>query len=189
MPEGVKTVRLKKRHELFLTHYLDCFDTGLAAERAGYGAWYGEHQLAGVGRRILRRQDVADALEERLMASLRGHGMSRGRILKEITRLATFDIRKLYNNEGRLLEPHELDDDTAAAVASIEVEARREGRGEDAEEYNIHKIKLGGKTEALKMLGQHLQLFGDDNKVKLVGADGGPPAITVEFVKPGEENK
>src|SRR5438045_3175240 len=42
------------------------------------------------------------------------------RTILENARVGFSDIRKLFGSGGRLLDPHEWDDDTAAAVASIE---------------------------------------------------------------------
>ena len=35
--------------------------------------------------------------------------------------IATFDVRKLFNENGTLKEPHELDDETAAAIGGIDI--------------------------------------------------------------------
>ncbi len=186
--------RLKRIHELFLTHYLDCFDVGKAAVRAGYNQWYPESRMDRIGRALLRRQDVAEELETRLMDSLRGHGIHKGKVLKEIcdTAFAKFDPRNLYHDDGTPRDLLELDDETASFIEGIEIEEQFSGRGEDrVKTGEVKKYKIRGKKvalEAQKLLGQHLKLFDEDNKVKLVGSDGGPPQITVNFV-PAQEKK
>ena len=50
-------------------------------------------------------------------------------VLREVARLAFSDHRALFRENGSLKAPHELDNDIAAAVASVEVLEVFEGRG------------------------------------------------------------
>lgn len=60
-----------------------------------------------------------------------------------------------------LRSPHELDDDTAAALAGIEVVTKSLGHGEV--EY-IYKIKTEPKTPALALLAKHLGMLKDEKE-------------------------
>jgi phage terminase small subunit len=44
------------------------------------------------------------------------------RVLQELARIAFFDPRKLFNHDGSLKDITELDADTAAAIASVEID-------------------------------------------------------------------
>jgi phage terminase small subunit len=44
------------------------------------------------------------------------------KVIREVAALAFSDVRKLFNTDGSLKLIHELDDVTAAAIASIEVD-------------------------------------------------------------------
>lgn len=60
-----------------------------------------------------------------------------------ITRLKDFDIRRLYDNDGRLLSPRDWPDDIAVAVSSVKSD----------------EVKLIDKTKAIDMLGKHIKYF------------------------------
>ena len=63
------------------------------------------------------------------------------RVLKEIARPAFLDIRKAFNADGSLKPIHDLDDDTAAAIAGLEVS---EIRGEDGVSTVLKKNPIVG---------------------------------------------
>ncbi len=86
------------------------------------------------------------------------------RTLREIARLAYFDPRKLLDPKGNPLPLNELDDDTAAAIAGLEVQSIELGSGENALPAVVKKYKLADKKGALDMAAKHLGLFKEDNK-------------------------
>jgi len=81
------------------------------------------------------------------------------KVLQEIARLGFFDVRKLFTDQGDLVLPKDMDDQTAAAIQSIEVVTRA---GTNRVE-RIHKIKLVDKRASLEMLVRHLGLYKKDN--------------------------
>ena len=81
--------------------------------------------------------------------------VTRERLLREIGRLAFVDPRLLLREDGTMLPLHELDDDTAAAIASVEVD-----------EYGKVKYKLWDKGAAQEKLAKHLGLYEKDNGQK-----------------------
>lgn len=86
------------------------------------------------------------------------------RTLQEVARLAYFDSRRLYREDGEMKRPDEWDDDTAAAVAAIEVLEEFEGRGEKRKPIGLtKKVKLWDKNSALEKAMKHLGLFEKDN--------------------------
>jgi phage terminase small subunit len=92
-------------------------------------------------------------------------------IVRELLRVALFDPRRMFDVEGNLIPIPELDADTAAAVAGMDVEKRTDGRGEDRETYYVMKIKIAPKVAALETLAKlHYDSTG---KMKLPGKDGG----------------
>jgi len=86
---------------------------------------------------------------------------------------AFVDPRKLYRADGRPVPVPELDDDTAAAVAGVEVIEEYEGKGESREFVGYtRKIKLADKKGALDSIARHLGMFVD--RTELSGPKGGP---------------
>lgn len=76
-------------------------------------------------------------------------------VIKELARIAFFDIRKIFNQDGTLKKVHELDDDSAAAIASIELV----DIGEDGQLVISKKFKTEGKIKALNLLGVNMGMF------------------------------
>lgn len=74
------------------------------------------------------------------------------------------------------MDPQNWDDDTAAAISSLEVvtNTSEHGKDEDGNKIieHVHKIKVWDKNSALEKLGKHLGMF--PNKHEHSGPDGGP---------------
>lgn len=73
-------------------------------------------------------------------------------VLREVARLSYADARNLFWPDGSLKSPDEWDADTAAAVASFEVETSADG-------VTTTKVKLWDKNAALEKAMRHLGLF------------------------------
>lgn len=93
--------------------------------------------------------------------------ISHERVLKEIARLALFDPRSLFRDDGSPKPITELDDDTAAAIAGLDVMEEFEGTGKDRVFVGYtKKYKIADKNAALEKLAKHLGLYREDNKQK-----------------------
>lgn len=82
------------------------------------------------------------------------------RVLLERKRLALFDVRKMFDSTGKPKPIHELDDDTAAAVAGLDVcqiGNDEMGVGE------VLKVKLADKNASLTALERHLGMYASDD--------------------------
>ncbi len=95
------------------------------------------------------------------------------RVVQEYARLAFFDPRKLFNANGTPKTLSELDDDTAAAIAGLEVSEIWEGFGEDRRYVgDLKKYKIANKIGALDSIGKHLGMFIE--RKEITGKDRGP---------------
>ena len=111
------------------------------------------------GNRLLRNAKVEEYVQERLEKAQERTEVTLDRVIKEYARIAFFDPRKMFDEDGKPVETINLDDDTAAVIAGLEVYEEYEGRGEDREFVGYtKKYKLANKLEALKALGEHLGL-------------------------------
>lgn len=132
-----------------------------AAVKAGWSA----KTAAQAATRALKNDYVQDVLKkhrQRLADELaEKHGLTIDRILGELRRLALSDVRKLFNADGSMKPLHEMDDDTAAMVAAIDVQDIVIG---DKQIGQIKKIKLWDKNSALDKAMKHLGLFERDNE-------------------------
>lgn len=81
-------------------------------------------------------------------------------LLRESFRLATSDVSRIVGEGGKVLLPHELDEDTRRAIASFEID-----------DMGRIKYKFWDKNSALERLFKYRGLFATDN------AQQNPPAI------------
>lgn len=134
--------------------------------------------------RILGDVRTQSLLQECMAAHEAKTGLNTENILREIKRIALYDPRKLFTETGELKAVHELDDDTAAGIASLEQDEITDGFGKEAVKIGTtKKIKLWDKVRALDMASKHLGLFEKDNtqrsenlnlQVVMVAAPGRP---------------
>ena len=149
---------LNPKQQQFVAEYLVDLNATQAAIRAGYSP-----KTAGVqGFDLLRKPEIAAAIESLRNEHAKNTGLTVERVLTEAMRLAFFDIRKLTDAEGNPLPISQLDDDTAAAIQGLELATER-SRGEDPVETVVRKYKVADKNVALERLFKHLGLFAKDN--------------------------
>lgn len=121
-------MELTPKQERFVAEYLIDLNATQAAVRTGYSA----KTAASQGARLLKQGGVARAVQAAQQARAVRTEITQDRVLQELARIAFFDIRRLYRADGSMKDPCELDADTAAALASIEVKEELErGGGED----------------------------------------------------------
>jgi phage terminase small subunit len=88
------------------------------------------------------------------------------RVIAEYAKLAFFDPRKLFNTDGTPKDITELDDDTAAALAGLDVQDVYEGYGEDRRFIGYtKKYKLSDKRAALDSIAKCLGMFKENVNV------------------------
>jgi phage terminase small subunit len=108
---------------------------------------------------LLAKPEIAARVAELMREFAAKSEIKAERVLREVARIAFADIRLLYDEHGNLKPLNEMDADTAAALASIEIEERGEGG-------RIRKVRLADKIKALDMLMRHLGLYETDNTQK-----------------------
>lgn len=142
------TAELNDREQLFVLEFLKDRNALQAYIRAGYSA-----KTAHVGSaKMMAKPKIKAAIEARAEKILSKLEITVERVLLERARLAFLDPRKLVDAKGKPLGIHQLDDDTAAAVAGFEAERGR-----------ITKLKLSDKGASLTALEKHLGLYKDDS--------------------------
>lgn len=144
---------LNQQQQAFVQEYLKDRNATQAAIRAGYS----KATARQIGARLLRHVHIREACEEaqkQHLARIQAEtGISLERTLKEIARLAYFDARKLFDQDGHPIPINLLDDDTAAAIAGLKIVTKGNsdmGLGE------ITEYKVSEKKGALDMLMKNL---------------------------------
>jgi phage terminase small subunit len=160
------------RRKVFIDSYLANGGNGLqAALVAGFAA-----NSAGVTAcKLLKDPRVLAELSQRRDSLAQTLGLSTERTLREVARLAYADPRNFYRADGTIKPIHELDDDTAATIASVEVDELTV----DGKVIGItRKIKHWDKNAALEKAMKFHGLYEKDNKqanekVKVIFMTGG----------------
>ena len=157
---------LNSRQIRFVDEYLIDLNATQAAIRAGYS----EKMAGRIGYQLLEKTRVQEAIQARQADRSARTEITQDRVLKELARIGFFDIRKLTNSDGTAKPLNELDDDTAAAIAGLDIVLI----GNDTVGMGtVLKFKIAGKVAALELMGRHLSMFTDKVKVELeqVGPD------------------
>jgi phage terminase small subunit len=159
--------QLTAKQEKFAQKLVE-IDNASEAYRQSYDARNMSDEAVRVeAHRLQQNPNVALRIEKLREYQLKRHQATADRVIAELARLAFLDIRKAFDDEGRLKPIHELDRDTAAAISGLEVETLFEGKGSDREIIGrLHKIKLSDKKGALDSLARHLGLFNDSLELK-----------------------
>lgn len=113
-----------------------------------------------MGEENLKKPEIDRAIKKAMQKREQRTEITQDRVLKEYARIAFFDPRKLFRADGSPKPIEELDADTAAALAGLEVREEFAGTGQDRVFIGyIKKYKLANKLGALDSLARHLGLF------------------------------
>lgn len=169
---------LNHKQRTFVAEYLIDLNASAAARRAGY-----KGDANTIGPRLLANVGIRTEIEAAMKAREERTHITQDRVLQELARIAFFDIRKLYNENGGMKAPHELDDDAAAVLSGVEVTEEFDGRGDDREHVGTtKKAKVFDKGTALTLAMRHLGMLKD--KTEITGANGTPlMPPTIQFVR------
>lgn len=162
--------KLNDRQRQFVREYLIDFNATQAAIRAGYSP----KAATAVASRLLTNANVSAAIEEGRQRLAEKTDITAERVLAELAKIAFLDVRKAFNADGSLKPIDELDDNTAAAIAGLEVAAINE---DGATIGSLKKIKLADKISALEKLGRNLNLF---NTVTIKGDADNPLTLVLK---------
>jgi phage terminase small subunit len=149
---------LNKRQKQFCHEYLVDQNGTKAAIRVGYSAKTAESQAS----RLLTNVKIMEYLSELGAKQVERLDLKADKVIRAIEQIAYGDIRPMFTPDGALLLPHEWDDDTAAAVAGLDVVTVSKGEGEV--EY-VTKIKRTDRLRALDMLARYHALYNDKLEV------------------------
>jgi phage terminase small subunit len=161
---GTSREAVAQRRAAFKAAYLtNGHNATQAALVAGFSAKTAHVQGAQLLKVLKSNGELADMAERAAEAA----ELTVERTLREVARLSYADPRRMYHSDGRLKDIHELDDDMAAAVASVEIEEEFDGKGEDRKLNGYtKKLKLWDKNSALDKAMKHFGLYEQDNRQK-----------------------
>jgi len=152
-----KSNKLTTRQQAFVDEYLIDFNGAQAAIRAGYS----KKTAKEMAYELLTRPHILEAVNLAKKKREERTHITQDRVLQELARIAFFDLRKLYNDDGSLKRPNELDDDAAAVLAGIDTVESKSGDGEDVMLEYTKKAKVFDKNAALTLAMRHLGMLND----------------------------
>lgn len=138
--------KLEPRQERFVQEYLIDLNGTQAYMRAEPGTT--EKSARTLASRMLAKVNVQKRIAAERAKTAAKLSITRERTLAEYAKLAFFDMRQAYHDSGALKLPHELDEDTAAAIAAYET-VEMDGGGKDAPPLQVRKVKWADKRAAL----------------------------------------
>ena len=142
--------------------YVDEYMVDMNASRAARAAGYSNLTIP-------REYAVIVEIERRRKMDARKLKITENRNLKEYARIAYFDPRQLFKEDGSAKEIHELDDNMAACIAGFDYTEE----GADKNFRRTFKYKFINKLPALESLSKFLGLFPSE-KHEVTGKGGGP---------------
>lgn len=114
------------------------------------------------GYELLKYPEIQERIKELRDERWKALQMGRDEVLARLARVARYDPRKLYDEAGNLKAPKDWDDDTAGAVAGLEVVEI--GGPDSGIPILTKKVKASDRTKALELLGKVHGVFEEDNK-------------------------
>jgi phage terminase small subunit len=149
------------KQEAFINEYIVDLNATQAAIRAGYS----EDTAGSIGHELLKKPEIRQAIQKAMDSRAERTKITADRVLNELGKIGFSDVRKILAANGNLRDLIDVDDDTAAAIQSVELVTRNENLKDDEGnrpiEY-VHKIRFADKKGSLELLGKHLKIF--DNR-------------------------
>lgn len=146
------------RKRAFVEAYLT---NGGNASQAAVAAGFSEKTAGAAGSRLLKTVEVSTQLRQRRSELAQKYELTTESVIKSLSQAVHFDPRKMFKVDGSLKAIHELDDDTAAALAGFEV---TEDKVQGAVVGFTKKVKWLDKNTAREQAMKHLGLYLEDNK-------------------------
>ena len=156
---------LTPKQRLFAQEYLVDLNATQAAIRAGYS----RKTARKIGQENLTKPDIQAVVDEALEARAERTRVTADKVVTELAKLDFSDLREVasWGSFGLTWKDSEnLTGEAAACVQEINYkhEVRYDQNGYRVETGTM-KMKLHDKKGALKMLGEHLGIFGANNPV------------------------
>ncbi|MCI8810368.1 MAG: terminase small subunit [Oscillibacter sp.] len=159
---------LTPKQKRFVAEYLVDLNATAAAIRAGYSKKTAEV----IGYENLRKPQIEAAINQAIQEREKRTEITQDMVLRETAKLAFFDIRKMFDKNGKPLDISKLDDATAAALVGLDVQDVTDQDG-DYVGY-VKKYKMADKVKALELLGKHFGTWEpkDDGPKDEIEEDG-----------------
>ena len=145
---------MTKSQKRFCDEYLIDFNA-TRAYKAAYKSCRKDETANVNGSKLLRNTKVQEYIAEKQQEMQERNKITQDTIIQELAKIALFNIKDIYNEDGTLKKVTELDDDTAKAISGVKILQK-------AGAMKIILSKTNDKTKALELLGKHLGMFKEN---------------------------
>lgn len=147
--------KLTPKQERFVDEYLKDLNATQAAIRAGYS----QKNAHTIASQLLGKSQVSQQISKRRKALELDCEVTRERVVKEMARLAFFNIKCFFDDNGNPKKVSELTDDAACAINGIDIV----NIGNDDVGFGqVIKYKIPDKNKALENLAKILGYMDRD---------------------------
>jgi phage terminase small subunit len=167
--------KLTAKQTAFVSEFLVDGNATAAAKRSGYS----ERTAEKIGSENLSKPEIAKAIAAKQAKRYAKQDITAERILAELARVAFLDVGKMLNDDGAMKPISELDADTRAAIAGLELSEIRDEDGKPI--GTLKKIKIADKLVALDKLARNFGLLQD--KLKISGDAENPIKMLIERIQ------
>ena len=148
---------MTEKEKRFVQNYVISWNGAEAVRQAGFKV-SGQRQYA---QSLLSKPYIIKAVLDEKEKYTKKIELTAERVYQEYARIAFFDIKKLYDEDGNLKRIIDIDRDTRAAISSCDViDVTEDGKPTIT---IIKKLKMIDKKGALDSAAKILNLFKDDN--------------------------
>lgn len=126
--------------------------------------------------RLLTNANIQNYISEKQKEIEKRTEVTQDMVVQELAKIAFFNIKDIYTENGTLKQIKDIDDNTSKAIASVKtlqkagsmkINVNMQGQDEEVplehiEEQTI-EFRTNDKVKALELLGKHLGMFNDVN--------------------------
>lgn len=134
------------------------------ATKAAKGAGYSENNPGQVGHELLKNVEIQQYIAARRSALIENHGVTRDRIIAELSKIAFFNVKELFNDDDTQKAMSDVTLDAAAAISTIKFGAGKDTSGNNV--VIIEEYKTGNKIDANVALARMIGGYGPDDPAK-----------------------
>lgn len=158
---------MTEKQKIFVNEYLIDLNA-TRAYKVAYPSCKKDESASVNASKLLRNTKVAEYLQERMCEREQRTEITQDMVLKEFAKIAFFNAKNLFADNGQPLRIRDLEDDVAACITGIKI---KEMYDEDGAFIGYEKeYKLADKKGALDSIGKHLGMFTQrvevDNKAE-----------------------
>ena len=150
--------KLNKKQLLFCKEYIVDLNATQAAIRAGYSKKTAQQ----IGSRLLLNVVIQERIQGLFDKRSEKTEITAERVLKELAAISFIDFKDMFDENGTMLEIHEMPENIRRSIGGIIVTSTS---GKEAQEFITKNIKIIDKRGTLELIGRHLAMFTDKIKV------------------------